>query len=210
MNTIKSKGTRLMISILLALPLLLLLSVLLTAAGQEGSDPALRPIAVEVTSVAETDLVSGRYVGTVAISTPVSLGVLDLAFHITDIDGTLSGAVDVTRTLVYAGAPLLQGSITSDPDAITPTFRIDSQVFDRVVSGRDVARSFALVGEAQSDGDVLQGQYTETIEGFTPAPLLVTGIFLVVRPSRTLTESVPPGPPPPGKDHFIYLPVVLK
>jgi hypothetical protein len=150
------------------------------------------------------DAVSGRYAGTVVVSTPVSLGVLDLAFEVGDVNGVLSGTVDATHTQVFLAEPMLQGSITSSPGAITPTFRLASEAFDVVISGRTVSRHFSLAGEVLKNGDVLQGQYEEVIEGFTPEPVMVTGTFLLVRPFGSTGTSAPP------EDQFIYLPLVLK
>jgi hypothetical protein len=168
MKSLKIKQIILMTIIPLAFTLALLLLIPFTATGQEPDN-----------------LISGRYAGTIVITEPVQLGVLDLAFDISKVEGTLTGTVVATQTQVYLGAPALQGSITSSSEAITSTFRLDSEDFSGEVSGRTVERRFTLVGEVLNEGDVLQGQYEETIEGFTPDPLLVRGTFLVVRPSRS-------------------------
>jgi len=199
MKSLKLKHTISLSVILLLSALMFVLLLPFTAWGQ-GPD-------------LEEGQLSGNYAGTVAISSPVSLGLLDLVFEIDDVDGVLAGAVSLTQTQVFLAAPALHGSITSSPDAITPTFRLDSEVFTATVSGREVVRHFSLVGEALNNGDVLRGQYEETIEGFTPNSLLITGAFLVVRPSRALTGSVAPAPiptPGPPGDQFIYLPLILR
>ncbi len=232
MNSLKTKRPALIASILLPLALILLFLLPLMAAAKEATGAASQPLATEAASLAETTVISGTYAGTVAITEPVALGVLDLVFDISDADGSLSGAVDVTRTLVYSGAPALRGSITGATDGITPTFRIDSEVFGGVVSGREVQRSFTLEGEALEDGDFLRGQYTEVISGFTPNALSVQGLFLVVRPSQPSDDGTPEptvtptptGTPEPGATatatptntpeptytHFLYLPIVMK
>lgn len=218
MNSLRTKRTALIAGMLLPLALIILLLLPLMAAGKEATGPASQPLRSEAASLAETTVISGTYAGTVAITEPVALGVLDLVFNISDADGTLSGAVNVTRTLVYSGAAALQGSITGATDGITPTFRIESEVFGGLVSGREVQRSFTLEGEALEDGNFLRGQYTEVISGFTPNALSVQGLFLVVRPPQpsddvTPEPTVTPTPtntPEPTYTHFLYLPIVMR
>lgn len=144
----------------------------------------------------QTEMISGMYAGTVAIAEPVPLGVLDLVFDISADNGVLTGEINATRSLIYEGAPTLTGTLISGSDVVTPTFTLNSEVFSNEVSGRQVERSFTLAGEVFSNGDILQGRYEETIQGFTPEPLLITGTFLVVRPSSVVTVSVPPAPNP--------------
>jgi hypothetical protein len=129
-------------------------------------------------------VISGTYAGTVAITSPVQLGVLDMAFDVGALGDTLTGTVDLARTLVYtssSGTPVLHGVVTGT-DSLTPTFRLSSETFDGFVSGRDVQRSFTLIGEAIESGEILQGTYTEIITGFTPDPMVMEGIFMVTRP----------------------------
>ena len=133
-------------------------------------------------------MISGTYVGTVVITEPIALGLLDLVFTLEDAGGVLSGAVDATRTLVFAGAPALHGSITGSVNGITPTLTITSDPFVELVSGRELQRSFALVGEVHAFGDTLQGDYNETMEGLTPEPLIVHGTFLVTRSTPSCTS----------------------
>lgn len=130
-------------------------------------------------------VISGTYAGTIAIVRPVAMGVFDLEFTISEVDGTLTGAVKAEglSKLAFPDAPTLQGYLTSTADSITTTFRIDSAVFGEEVevSGFQVQRRFAIVGGALDGGQVLQGKYTEEITGFTPDPLTVEGLFLVAR-----------------------------
>ncbi len=180
MNLLKIKLTALITSILLASILLLILPLL--ASGKEANAPMRQPLPIsDVTASTETPIISGTYQGTIAITVPVQLGVLDMAFTVEEISGTLSGAVSLTRTLVYSPASTLYGVI-NNTTGLTPTFRLASDVFEGVVSGRVVRRQFALVGEALEDGEILQGTYTETITGFTPQPMVMEGIFMVTRP----------------------------
>jgi hypothetical protein len=188
------------------LMLALALSLLLAAeSGAAGSMPV--PLSAESPPSSELISLSGDYIGTVAITEPVALGTLDLAFNLADNEGVLSGAVIATRTLVFSGTPGLAGQITGSMDGITPTFRLDSELFGGVISGREVWRRFALEGEVHDDGQTLVGLYSEAISGFTPDPLAVEGRFLVVR-AQIPAEVEPPPPPPP--DEFIYLPLLLR
>lgn len=127
--------------------------------------------------------IAGTYVGTVAITQPVPLGVLDIAFVLEDNENILSGQVEVTRTLLISGSPSLQGIITHTTDRITPTFRIESDLFTGVIAGTSVQRQFVLEGDVLSSGAVLDGIYSETVTGLLPEPMEIVGIFLASRPS---------------------------
>lgn len=131
----------------------------------------------------EGTVISGTYVGTVVISEPVSIGTLDLSINIIENNGVISGVVEAKpSTLAFQGGTALQGTIIQSNETITPTFQITSTVFNDEVSDRAIERRFWLDGEVVKQGEVLQGQYTEIITGFTPAPMDVSGIFLLVRP----------------------------
>jgi hypothetical protein len=156
---------------------LLLLALLLIANGVISAQGAV-PAAIGASELR----VTGSYRGSVTIDEPASLGALDLVFNVTDEGGMLSGKVNAAKTQVFLGGPSFTGSVTAS-QGITPTFRVDSEVFSGVVSGRPVQRRFTLIGEVLDDNNTLRGDYTERIIGFTPQPLLVTGKFLVTRPN---------------------------
>jgi hypothetical protein len=147
---------------------------------------------------AQSDPVSGTYAGAVTVVEPAALGSLNLALVMTDTNSALTGKVVAARTQIFLGAPTFQGAVTAG-NGITPTFRLDSQIFTGVVSGRQVQRQFTLLGEIAGEGDILRGTYAETITGFTPQPLMVRGRFLLVRPSgSTVVIDVPDLPDDPG------------
>lgn len=148
--------------------------------------------AAQLAAGAEPLVITGSYAGSVTISEPAPLGALDLALSVIDTSGALSGQVDAARTQVFLGGPSFTGSVTAS-QGVTPTFRIDSAVFAGIVSGRSVQRQFTLAGEVLNEANTLRGQYTETITGFTPHPLLVTGKFLLVRPNGS--RALPPDGP---------------
>src|SRR5262245_17469777 len=140
------------------------------AAAQLGAAPAA------------SQLVAGSYSGTVGVIEPAPLGDLDLYLDVTSANGVLSGKVNADKTQVFLGGPTFTGIVTST-QGVTPTLRIESETFSSVVSGRSVQRNFVLTGEILDGGDRLRGNYTETIVGFKPHPMLVKGTFLMVRPS---------------------------
>jgi hypothetical protein len=137
--------------------------------------------------------VAGSYSGTVLVSEPAPLGSLDLLLEITSANGALSGQVNAIKTQVFLGGPTFTGTVTAN-EGVTPTLRIESQTFSGLVSGRTVQRHFVLTGEVLDGGDTLQGEYTETIVGFKPKPMLVKGTFLLVRPSGVTTIITVPAP----------------
>jgi hypothetical protein len=207
--------------------LALLLPAALVGYQVVAAQPAAAPSA--------TELVAGSYTGTVIVSEPAPLGSLDLLLEITNANGALSGQVNPIKTQVFLGGPTFTGAVTSN-QGVTPTLRIESQTFSGLVSGRTVQRHFVLTGEVLDGGDRLQGEYTETIVGFKPQPMLVKGEFLLVRPSgvtaiitipapddgaATATPTPGPGAPPtptptatpiipPGSDagSKVFLPLV--
>ena len=207
--------------------LALLLLAMLVSARQVVAQFAAPPGVAQL-------VVAGSYTGTVAISEPAPLGDLDLLLEITNANGQLTGKVNPIKTQVFLGGPTFTGSVTTN-GVITPTVRIESQTFESEVSGRTVQRRFVLTGEVLTGGDLLRGTYTETILGFKPHPMLVTGTFLLARPSGvtgiitvpapqgstpTPTPGTPGGPPTAtatptvpsnnGNGAKIYLPIVQR
>jgi len=146
--------------------------------NQEAAQPAL----------ATTPVISGAYFGTVAISSPVSLGVTDFALALGQNETQLYGnTLDVADTLSYSGTKSLSGSFEGT------TFSISSEVFETLSNGKVVQRQFTISGRPEAGGNRLQGLYTEVIHGLTPKPLLVTGKFLASRPLLVAPASVQTG-----------------
>ena len=146
-----------------------------TEALANGAVERLAPAALAETT-------TNTYAGVVTIEEPFPLGTLDLFFQMSNEGGTLSGAVDAAKTQVFLGAPTFTGSVANGDD---PTFQLDSEVFVDEISGRDVERSFSLVGQMLDQGDTLQGEYRELIVGFKAQPLEIKGTFLLARPSAS-------------------------
>lgn len=177
--------------------------------------------------------ITGTYSGSVTVEQPAPLGALDLVINITDNGGNLSGQVNAAKTQVFLGGPTFSGSVANS-QGVTSTFRIDSQLFTGQVSGRTVQRQFTITGVVMDQANTLRGQYTETITGFTPKPLLVKGKLLLVRPSgsRIIAPDVTPTPTATGlpttptatrtptstatppdtgnSSHSLYLPIISK
>ena len=184
--------------IVLSLLLLLLTCVIAVNYGQATAQVA--PTAANV------ELVAGSYAGSVNVREPAPLGALTMLLEITGTNGALAGQVNAIKTQVFLGSPTFTGVVTAT-QGVTPTLRIESQTFAGVVSGRPVQRRFLLTGEVLDNGNILRGDYAETIIGFQPKPLLVKGKFLLLRPegvARIITVPTPRGstptatPPGPG------------
>lgn len=210
------------------LPWLALLVAILAGYQQVAAQLADSSSAAEL-------VVAGSYAGSVVINEPAPLGDLDLLLEISSANGQLTGQVNPAKTQVFLGGPTFTGSVTTG-GVVTPTLHIESQIFRSLVSGRTVQRHFALSGEVLNNGDTLRGNYTETIVGFKPHPMLVKGTFLLVRPAgvtkivpvptpkgstptptpiggpvATHTPTATPQPGPGnGNAKFVYLPVVMK
>lgn len=154
-------------------------------------------VAVRASSAAAVEAsIAGTYAGAVTITEPAPLGALDLVIDLTADGDTLAGKVNAARTQVFLGGPTVAGQITAGT-SVTPTIRIDSESFTGLVSGRTVQRKFTLVGEVTQDRNTLRGDYTETITGFTPQPLLVKGTFFLVRPDGSNRIIAAPDFPTP-------------
>jgi hypothetical protein len=198
----KDNHTRLATFGVLLLALLLIANGVITplAQGAISAQEQAAPAAISANELR----VTGSYAGAVIVDEPASLGALDLVFTMTDQGGALSGQVNAAKTQVFLGGPSFTGAINAS-SGVTPTFHIDSAVFTGVVSGRPVQRQFTLTGEVLDEANTLRGQYTETITGFTPKPLLVKGKFLVVRPNGSEVIIQDPGTdtPTPTPTHTV-------
>jgi len=163
--------------------ILLMMGTLLWASLSVALGGVATDTAVAAPNQQEEELVAGTYEGTIGVAEPVALGTLDLVITLeSSSDNQITGTVDGERTQLFRDNPSLSGVIT-DTGAITPTFRIEAAPFGRVVNGRPVQRTFSLIGEVQQAGNVLAGQYQESVRGFTPEPLIVRGDFLLTRPA---------------------------
>jgi hypothetical protein len=159
-----------------------------------------------------TTIPTGSFTGSVAPEEPIALGTFDLVIMLADTNGTLSGTVDTELTQVFHGAaaPTLTGQISGTDDEGNPTFTLRSESFRSTISRRPLIRSFSLQGSILNDGATLRGQYTETIDGFTPEPLSVSGEFLLVQALGSQSPEDTSDPRPIDGDEVLYLPLVQR
>ena len=147
---------------------------------------------VPLTAMAAADNpLTGMYYGTAYITSPAELGTLDLAFYL-DVTGAVFTAatsyVDLEKTLVFPKvAPQINGqdvgprvSGTLSPAA----FALATDVFTSRIGDKNVNRQITLTGDKIEDnGNSLSGTYTETITGMGPTPVVVSGTFLLAKPT---------------------------
>jgi hypothetical protein len=152
-------------------------SLALSGAQDRAQLTALSP-AIN-TNAEATAVISGTFRGTVAITEPVRLGVVDIAFELEDEGGTLSGTLSNTDTLAFSWEgqpPALHGVVSGD------RFTLASEPFYATVSERKVQRQFTVVGQAIEEDGRLEGLYTEVITGFVPEPITVVAMFVASGP----------------------------
>jgi len=140
--------------------------------------------------------ISGSYYGNIVITSPITLGVQLLNFDLVNLDGALSGTVNVAETALYSGAIGLHGVASGD------AFTLASDTYVTLVAGRTVTQSFQLVGHAEEEAEVLRASYTGLITNLLPEPIVVQGAFIGSRPGapagngllvETAARSVPLG-----------------
>lgn len=141
---------------------------------------------------------NGNYYGTIFLNTvgesakPAVLGTFDLAFYL-DMDqfGVVQGTSHVLleKTLFYgmfdgqAVAPKVSGKVS------TANFALES-TFDNHVGSKTVTRSFRFYSSTVSnDGNTARGLYRETITGLDKTPVVVRGIFKLIKPASSKTAQ---------------------
>lgn len=162
---------------------------------------------------------SGFYYGSATITQPANLGIVDLAFYL-DVTGSAiqqaGSYIDPDKTLLFpavepqidgkAVGPRVSGKLSSSDFVLT------SQAFPGMAGGKAVSRAIRLHNaKVDQGGAALTGEYTETVEGMTPAPLVIKGKFRLMKPLATVlaaartatataawnsTKSAPAGPIP--------------
>ena len=139
----------------------------------------------------------GYYNGTLVITAPVNIGVVDVTIQLTSTQGTSTGFVLDSTTSHFSQNPAISASITGSNDNSTPTFSIQSTSFAEVIAGQAITRSFTINGEVLGNGSILTGSYTESIIGYTKEPLQIAGSVLLSR-SEVGVAQVPSTPATPG------------
>ncbi|MEM7133201.1 MAG: hypothetical protein AAF702_43275 [Chloroflexota bacterium] len=160
--------------------------------------------------------VNGLYGGTLVITAPVNIGVVDISVQLTSTEGVSTGFVLDSATSHFAQNPAVIASITSGAGD-TSNFTIHSEPFVEVIAGQTITRSFSIDGEVLGDGSILTGSYAEIITGYTKEPLRIAGNVLLSKsavgvaqvPSNPVPATPTPEGPPVGTfNEHIYLPFV--
>jgi hypothetical protein len=130
-----------------------------------------------------TDL-TDSYIGTVAINDPLYLPVLDLVVVLTDTNGSLSGYVDSAQVVGY---PVLDEGTGQGP-ALSGSWSVSGLDLQSEVYASPpptVTRQVILHTEViTGNGEILTGEYSETLWGLTPEPLEMSGTFELHRGPR--------------------------
>jgi len=161
---------------------------------------------------------NGLYNGTLVITAPVNIGVMDMTIQLTSTKGTSTGYVLDSAISHFAQNPAINASVYEINDI--PKFTIQSDSFIDIIAGKTITqtiRAFSINGEALSDGNILTGTYNETITGYTQEPLQIAGSVLLTKQtirSAQIPPSSTPGSPTPAptkvqRGNFdIFLPII--
>jgi hypothetical protein len=153
-----------------------------------ASNPAdiLGPAAPSV----DNDL-NGLFVGTLAITSPLYLPPVELSVQLTDLAGSLSG--HISPTLMFPlipgidQGPALSGSWSGD------SFSFSSLPFvSDLIEGIPITRTLQFTEGIITSTEItrtLSGVYVEILEGITPEPLEMRGVFRMQRPLRPLQAA---------------------
>jgi len=144
---------------------------------------------------ADSNILSGDYYGSVAVTSPAGLGNIDLAFHLEILSGGVINSdrsyIILEKTILFPQygkvdgkdvGPMIQAGSTFNG----LVFNLITHDFHSMVSGRETTRRLVLTGvSANPTGNSITGTYVETISGYLHKPLTVTGNFVLVRPVTT-------------------------
>jgi len=124
------------------------------------------------------------YKGTVTISDPGELGVIDLAIDIENQKDYFTGHIAIGRCLVFpANSETGKGPVVTgffDGNSIS----LSSEVFFSEIAGKEVSRQIILESTNRCKKcDILEGDYTETVSGFTSNSITIHGTFVLARPT---------------------------
>ena len=155
--------------------------------------------AVACRAKAESNPLSGNYFGAATIDSPEGLGNVDLAFHL-DFDATgnvvpASSYIILDKTILFPKTGQVGeedvGPFMESGYFQNPAFQLVSQSFTNEVNGRSVNRKIRLEGNAANVlGNTISGTYTETMTGYLPNAIQVTGSFVLFRPAPMTKEPL--------------------
>ena len=134
---------------------------------------------------------------------PADVGKIDLSLFLSQTNGTVSGYINIDRTIVFSAEHTIQATpmfITPVPGQPAPaavalaigpyvqgtfdgsTLSLQSDVVSMIVAGRTVQRQFRITGTLKpNDADSFTGEYRETVWGYTAQPITVLGVFTLSR-----------------------------
>jgi len=121
---------------------------------------------------------------------PPDMGAIDLALKLYQNNSTVSGYVNLDKTLVFTGTHTIKNGNTTLKTGPNVNGSFDgtnltllSERVTGTLSGQPIQRQFRLSGAiSASDGSQISGEYRETIWGATHQPVTVVGAFTLQRP----------------------------
>lgn len=124
------------------------------------------------------------------------LGSIDLALHVSQSDNTVTGYVDLAKTLVFsvehtlAGPPVVKTGPNVQGTFDGTNLALTSEQVSMNLNGRTIQRQFSLTGAAVGGNPaIISGQYRETLWGYASQPVTVLGTFTLQRP--VFDQNVP-------------------
>jgi hypothetical protein len=136
---------------------------------------------------ADDDL-NGLFVGTLAINSPLYLPAVELAIQLTDEAGELSGYI--SPTLAFPIDPGTGHGVALSGSWSGSSFSLASQpLVSDLYAGIPITRTIQFQEGLITSTEItrtLSGTYFETLEGLTPEPLEMHGVFRLQRPLRLL------------------------
>ncbi|MGD9974182.1 MAG: hypothetical protein AB7S77_14065 [Desulfatirhabdiaceae bacterium] len=143
-------------------------------------------------AIADTSVLTGDYFGSVAVSSPAGLGNIDLAFHLEFSSGSTidpdHSYIILDKTILFPNSGQVDGKDVGPLIQSGSTFNglvlnLITRDFTSTVSEKQTTRKLTLTGtSANVSGNSITGTYVETITGYLPKPMTVTGSFVLVRP----------------------------
>lgn len=143
--------------------------------------------------ILDVESATSNYFGSAAITSPASLGNVDLAFHlVVNTDGSISAAesyVILDKTLLFPQTGTLPDGTPVGPNIQAgSTFsglnlNLAVEPFLTTVGGKEVTRKIVLTGTAtNARKDTITGTYRETMTGYLSVPVVVEGTFTMTSP----------------------------
>jgi len=133
---------------------------------------------------ANPDGIGGSYYGTVIVTSPMTIALQVLNFGLVNVDGALTGTLNISEMALYNGDIGLHGITDGD------TFTVTSDVISNTVLGLPVQRRFTLVGHTEEGGRILKATYTAVVTNLLCDPVIEQGMFSASRPGTPGSDSL--------------------